>query len=630
MTWRPTGVRVAAAALALGVLAPAPAMAVDPPAGDRRERPITTRARLEAATPRSPNPFVSFLPEDVEPDYRYWSAKVRFDSWDRAAGRQHASPQGVVVESEDNDSIATADPLPGLVAGGGPLQISGETDSSPEVFPPVSAAESGVCSNDTFATATHLTLVPGARLRVEAAIGDCSSGAADIDIYSVYLGPGDVLTVDVDANGPDTYAYIAAEPPYGLLDFSFGDPYGSPGDPDPYATASIPTYGEYWAVIASSAGTGSYDVLIGQSSGLDIFSVELEAGDVIGVSSSIVAELSILGPDGVDRFGSYLALNDLYPSGSPLPTTATGSEVSDVARESGTHYVRLRTVERFPTAYTLEAEVFRPGPEGGAPQTIFVDFDGATINADALFDAGPQYSDVTLSPLSSFLSGWDLGAGQLDALISEILATIEENLDDLAAVQPAFSYQLLNSRDDADPFGQPGVSRLIIGGTQDQIGLQTIGISSAIDPGNFGLEDTAVVLLDRLSGPGSSQSSLNRFAVAAGSSKVELVGRGVGNIASHETGHFLGAWHTETDNSQRVLVDSGGDLADIVGTGNETFGDFDDVDVDFAEDVYSAGSGLRGLEDQAARAAFALLGPDVVFTDGFETGGVGGWSSWSP
>ena len=55
---------------------------------------------------------------------------------------------------------------------------------------------------------------------------------------------------------------------------------------------------------------------------------------------------------------------------------------------------------------------------------------------------------------------------------------------------------VLNSRDHADPFGQPDVSRLIVGGTIAESGIDTIGIAQSIDPGNFETEETALILLD--------------------------------------------------------------------------------------------------------------------------------------
>ena len=63
---------------------------------------------------------------------------------------------------------------------------------------------------------------------------------------------------------------------------------------------------------------------------------------------------------------------------------------------------------------------------------------------------------------------------------------------------------MINSKDNADQFGKENVSRVIVGGTIAQSGISTIGIAQYIDPGNYGHEDSAVVLLDVLSDPSRS------------------------------------------------------------------------------------------------------------------------------
>ncbi len=96
-------------------------MAVLGSGDDAGKRPLD--ARLETAVPRSADPYLSFLPPGVVTDYRYWTAKIRFDSWDRAAAAPRTRAGGAsVTETEDNDDFADADPLPGLVAGGEALE----------------------------------------------------------------------------------------------------------------------------------------------------------------------------------------------------------------------------------------------------------------------------------------------------------------------------------------------------------------------------------------------------------------------------------------------------------------------------------------------------------------------------
>ncbi|MBA3287202.1 MAG: hypothetical protein H0U21_04140 [Acidimicrobiia bacterium] len=155
----------------------------------------------------------------------------------------------------------------------------------------------------------------------------------------------------------------------------------------------------------------------------------------------------------------------------------------------------------------------------------------------------------TLSPLRAFLGRWGLTNSQLDPLIGRIVRTVRENIrrDMLdAGLNPDFELRILNSRDDPDRWGDPNVSRVIVGGTIDQSGIPTIGIAQSIDPGNFGTEESALVLLDILSDPpaGFGDPSLNSY-IGPGSYRLGFIGRAVGNIVSHEAGHFFGNWPSD-------------------------------------------------------------------------------------
>ncbi len=121
-----------------------------------------------------------------------------------------------------------------------------------------------------------------------------------------------------------------------------------------------------------------------------------------------------------------------------------------------------------------------------------------------------------LSPLSAFLGRWGLGAEDEDELIDQIVATVRENLRRDLRRQGAnteFDVRIRNSRDHQDRFGRNNWSRAIVGGTIDESGIPTIGIAQSIDPGNYGREETALVLLDILSDPpaGFGDPSLNSY-----------------------------------------------------------------------------------------------------------------------
>ena len=69
------------------------------------------------------------------------------------------------------------------------------------------------------------------------------------------------------------------------------------------------------------------------------------------------------------------------------------------------------------------------------------------------------------------------------------------------------------------------MSRLIIGGTISEAGVETIGISQSIDPGNFDTADTALILLDEVSGTVDEQGAATMNAyLTSRSDRVRFVG----------------------------------------------------------------------------------------------------------
>lgn len=340
---------------------------------------------------------------------------------------------------------------------------------------------------------------------------------------------------------------------------------------------------------------------------IDFFSFDVLPGDVLGVNRQGVGSLlQLLDPAGALFIGSSADNTFIYPVASPLPGGG-GRAFAWVVDAPGTLALR---VSGGTGAYTLQVRLFRPGLQDevlGTHQTLFVDFDGATINAQAIFGQGS--TNAVLSPLSSFLAGWGLTAGDENAVIDAVLAVVAENIDDdvkllgangdfeASGIHGQFDVEILNSRDHADPFGQPNVSRLIVGGTISQLGISTIGIAESIDPGNYEAGETAVILLDLLSAPAPNPNSLNTIPRAPGVPILDLIGVGVGNITAHEAGHYIGNWHTNRLNAFPCIMDSGGSMANITGIGPDgTFGTADDIDVDFINDQFATNEGFTGTE----------------------------------
>jgi hypothetical protein len=174
-----------------------------------------------------------------------------------------------------------------------------------------------------------------------------------------------------------------------------------------------------------------------------------------------------------------------------------------------------------------------------------------------------------------------------------------------------FDIEIRNSRDHSDPWGAPYASRIIVGGTIEQLGFQVLGIAESIDVGDFDSEETAFVLLDLMSArPGDplfGAFSLNGIPRDPSADMIELIGEAVGNIVAHEAGHILGNWHTDQFDLLLNVQDQGGNLPGKIGLGPDgIFGTADDIDVDFGPDFYVPNEGFTGIEDTLETIAFGL------------------------
>ncbi|MGI8816818.1 MAG: hypothetical protein ACR2G2_16455 [Pseudonocardia sp.] len=256
-------------------------------------------------------------------------------------------------------------------------------------------------------------------------------------------------------------------------------------------------------------------------------------------------------------------------------------------------------------SYQVDLGIFRP--TAATQQKIVLEFTGATIDTRR-FGLETANNQAKLSPLSAFLTGFGLTAADQPALIARITDTVRENVsealgggtvDVTSADQPGSS-----------SFGKPGVSRVVIGGSAKEAGIATVGLAESVDPGNFAKEETALVLLDRLSGAVANPAALSHYLPANVDKKtrVEFVGRAVGNIASHETGHLLGSWHTDAASGKHDLM-APGDVVGAFGFGADKIGGTsDDVRSRFAQDTFAPQEGFTGTEDTHNRTVVGLRG----------------------
>jgi hypothetical protein len=580
------------------------------------------------------NPLIGLLSDPSTADYAYWKSAMKQQSAKRAAKRT-AAPKALAVEpllvdEEEpdgirggNDTLATAQLIPAfgsatnrrpaarILGTLAPSVAAEPVDAAPEDNGSIPLAGDSGLSGSGSSTTTEATIGDGPH-------GSDGDGTGDFDFYAVRgASAGQRLVVDIDTPASTLDSVVILYDAAGNAIAANDDASGSL---DSLLIFVLPAAGDYSVSVAgfpnfqddpqdsgSGDGAGSeggYAVTFGLDSiDVDTYAVNLRAGDVVGGSvSGSGTLLSVHDPAGREVHGSTQDASFIYPPSSPLP--GGGNAVVDhVAARTGRHYITVIGAEG---NYDVTLEDYRPGPQAaGVIPTLFLDFNGQRVNTGIFGGAGVRQ----LSPLSAFLGRWGIPASQYDVLQNRIVDTVTENVRRDFAGQ-GVNVRVLNSRDNADPFGQPNVSRLIVGGTTDQSGVDTIGIAQSIDPGNFETEETALILLDIVSDPPDedliSDPSFNAY-IGAGTNRVRFVGTALGNIVSHEAGHFVGSWHVDQFNRRLNLMDQGGNFPLLYGVGPDGVGGTaDDPDVDFGEDIFNPNEGFTGIENTAARTLWGL------------------------
>jgi hypothetical protein len=591
------------------------------------------------ARPAGVNPFLALLPDAAKADYSGWATYMQKQAAARSAARLKTSvaarpavaAAAVVVDEDEpdgtrgsNEDPASAQLIKNFGTGSGQnaaIRVLGSLDpeTATAVTRPANPEDDG---SIPLAGATGVGA--GRRAIVtQATIGDGPHGSAgtgtnDFDFYSLQATAGQVVTVQTATPTGLLDTLVALYTPDGTVVATNDD---SGGSFDSLLKYEAPATGTYYAVVAAYSGLpadpfdpasgdggaseGPYTVTISAlADDQDFFAVKLRAGDVLGASvKGAPAYLTVYDTTPREVHGSDQDASFVYPMDSPLP--GGGNAATDyVATRTGWHYVG---VARGEGSYDITVEAYRPVLQGAKPvQTLFLDFDGGRVNTGVFGGTG----NVTLSPFSAFLAKWGISSAQEDAVIDAVVAGVTENIrQDLidSGLNARFRLRILNSKDHADPGGQANVSRIIVGGTIAESGVDTIGIAQSIDPGNFETAETALVLQDVLSEPAGEPASLNTY-LTEDSDRVAFVGRAVGNVTAHEAGHFFGDWHTDNADDVANLMDSGGDNFDVLfGVGPDHIGGTaDDPDVDFGDDRFSPDEGFIGTQDTLGRIVFGV------------------------
>lgn len=403
---------------------------------------------------------------------------------------------------------------------------------------------------------------------------------------------GDLLTTGTDRGFPPRpeLEFIAPSPGSYYLSIAGADIGGLV---DPFDSSSGPgdqiTYDDDYR--DGRLIEGGYDILIGLDY-VDKRKVILNAqqGDVFGAAvDTDFATLKLTDPQGDLRIGSEFDRTVRLPESSPLPSGAVS--LQHVMDMKGKHVLEVSSRESGSSSFKLDATSNIPPSRlqpKGTVQKLFIDFDGANV-VPAIINELTQTDEASLSPLSAFLSSFDLSPEDENAVIDKALEVIEKTLrTDIieSGVNPRYDLEILNSRDNPDVFGEPNVSRVIIGGTAQELGddYGGLGFSESVDPGNFALEETGIVPLDVIAGLNPFiPFSLNDIELSPGAKKTDLVGQAIGSFAAQQAALFYGSSNTvDFTNGDPQVTDrtfaSQEEFARFVGAGqNAIYGDGDDV-----------------------------------------------------
>lgn len=595
----------------------------------------TARSAVAAA-----NPYLADVADPATVDWATWRSRMSAAGQAREANRTAGQAGARVAvspismnEAESgatgtNNTAGTAELIPGFgtAAGKNPAAIVTGTLAAPSELPVTipNAPE----DNGSIPLAADLGLSQAISTTVNGVIGDgphgiggngeTADGTGDFDFYRIDGRAGDFVTLDIDTPSGGSLDSVLVLWTASGQSIESNDDFG--GSTDSLATYLLPTDGPFYVSVAgfgdsvpydpfdSSTGfgggsTGAYTLIASTGSDIDTYAVDLDKGDVLGVSvGGGAGQLELHDQADALAIRSAQDASVIYPAGSPLPGGGN-AVLAYAADNSGRYTVRILGGLG---DYQVRLDVFRPGAETThVIQKVYLDFDNICVNTGIF---GSYNGEQTLSPMSSFLPRWGLQASDKNAVISAVVATVKENLSsDPRLVNSGAVVKVLNSRDNKDPLGQPDVSRVIVGGTVDQLGYSTIGLAQSVDPGNFAPAETAVVLLDELSAPADdSDASLNKYLTAE-SNRISFIGHALGNLISHEAGHLLGSFHTDQFDAASNLMDQGGNPAQMYGVGPDGIGGTsDDVDVDFGKDAYSPSEGYAGTQDTLAVTAFGL------------------------
>jgi hypothetical protein len=362
----------------------------------------------------------------------------------------------------------------------------------------------------------------------------------------------------------------------------------------------------------------------------DYFALDLRKGDIldarlVGVPGSrpTLALLDANTQELLLAQGRFLG-GTIYPPSSPLYRDGL-TTLPYVIATSGRYYMRVADGIG---SYVLNLRVHRSTFEAepiGTQQTLYIDFDGSFTRGDTLNLTGLGVPPGTLRipPLSRYMPQLGLTAADTPAVARNTMNRVEQKLRTSLAARSnngfygatgnpgEFNVRLVSSFDSPDLWGQSNVSRVLVGGTQTEIGLDPdtglLGIAQSVDVGNFGREESGLVMVDILIADSMDPALV---PIAGNVSRADLFAELLSMVIAHEAGHFLGGVHQDPNNLQYGVMDQFYDPTIVSGAGRDgIFGNRDDEPLFFSVDEFSPTAGVPfggGVNDSANMLAFGM------------------------
>ena len=635
--------------------------------------PLYTEEELALIAPTSTDPLRSFLAPGTVPDYDFW---LTHGYWKTQNRPTPTTPRAFVEvdEVEPNNFTTQAQPINLGTAGGkfNEMRVNG-TFSTFTFIQTVVAEENG-----SIPKAIPTNLGVGEITAAMSEIGDGIHGSSgtqqgDFDFYKTDFLPAGVF-IEADITTFDAGATFSS---YLMIWNASGQLLAEDGAPgrDAEIGYRVSTPGFYYIAVGgahdsfavggtgfdnnvprnpflpgSGAGYGSeglYNITI-RVSDVDYVEVELQAGDVLAISSespfSVALEASLETIDGEVMISSTAEIfrtfgvtaTYLYPDSSPFSSIFGNIHAPYVIDQDGTYRIAFRGTA--PVDYSMDLRVLRPGLETAtAPnpvaQVIYLNMGEVSLiytpDGDALlappmrvnpsvFDEFLPNREIDITPFYSFLNQLFELDTELPVRVAEFNFARTLMRDYVASHLPGNVQVVIGERVDAD---DENSAEILIGGTIAETRLNTIGISETIDPGNFEVHEQAIVLLDTLA---NYIPTVDVFSVQTGDPDIDgaeadrqyrnMVIKLIGNIVVHEAGHFLGNFHTDNGNSVYNIMDQGGFIEDILGLGpDDQYNTIDDFDPVFLTDVFADEIFSDGFENSEAVVRFGVNAgaPDV-------------------